>query len=97
MSLSSALSFTIAANKAAQVDGVGRSILDGLNRHGQRYLNTIKLLPEEIAELYTSPNWHGPAIENIIELSEFHRNYLVPPSEGERSLIYEKLISGEQK
>ena len=70
----------IELNGSADVDRVGRFILDGLDRHGRRYLARIRAElrrgPDEGpygALGRFGPNGYGPAIADIIRSAETQR------------------------
>ena len=70
----------IELNRSADVDRVGRFILDGLDRHGRRYLARIRAElrrgPDEGpygALGRFGPNGYGPAITDIIRSAETQR------------------------
>lgn len=68
------LASTIEANDKAVVDRVGRLMLDGLNSQLGRYLRILRSAPNpEGMVQYFGPNWHGPAVEDLISQSKFHR------------------------
>lgn len=86
----------IAANEAAQVDTVSRSLLDSLSDRLRRYRCRLSSLNADEQALYAGENWAGPALDDLIRESQWHRNngaakHLLAKLDGDLSAARERL------
>jgi hypothetical protein len=73
LALAADIDACIAANETAKADRAGRYILDGLSDQLRRYRVALSKMNTEGALLYFGPNWHGPAVADLIQQSNWHR------------------------